>query len=120
MKSDDELKALMISSEAPILFARACEIFIEELTLRAWMHSEESNRRTLQKIDITTAVSDSDMYDFLIDVVPREIAAASDTAEQSQIPSTEQFASHENNSDAVYTYALNTVASNDSYRQVNT
>ena len=37
----------MISAEAPILFAKACEIFIIELTFRAWMHTEESKRRTL-------------------------------------------------------------------------
>ena len=61
----------MISAEAPTLFAKACEIFIEELTLRAWTHAEENKRRTIQKSDISTAVSKSDMYDFLIDIVPR-------------------------------------------------
>lgn len=73
MKSDDDVKSLMISAEAPMIFAKACEIFIEELTLRAWMHAEENKRRTLQKSDIATAVSKSDMYDFLIDIVPRDI-----------------------------------------------
>ena len=38
----------MISAEAPVLFAKACEIFINELTLRAWTHTEENKRRTLQ------------------------------------------------------------------------
>lgn len=38
----------MISAEAPVLFAKACEIFILELTLRAWIHTEENKRRTLQ------------------------------------------------------------------------
>jgi len=37
------------------------------------MHAEENKRRTLQKSDIATAVSKSDMYDFLIDIVPRDI-----------------------------------------------
>lgn len=36
------------------------------------MHAEENKRRTIQKSDIATAVSKSDMYDFLIDIVPRE------------------------------------------------
>ena len=62
----------MIASEAPILFSKACEIFIEELTTRAWMQAEESKRRTLQKQDISNAISRSDMYDFLIDIVPRD------------------------------------------------
>ena len=32
MKSDEDVR--MISAEAPVLFAKACEIFILELTLR--------------------------------------------------------------------------------------
>ena len=38
----------MISAEAPILFAKACEFFILELTLRSWMETELNKRRTLQ------------------------------------------------------------------------
>ena len=45
MKSDEDVR--MISAEVPVLFAKACEIFIIELTYRAWMHTEESKRRTL-------------------------------------------------------------------------
>jgi len=30
------------------MFAKACEIFILDLTLRAWIHTEEGKRRTLQ------------------------------------------------------------------------
>ena len=62
----------MIGSEAPILFAKACEIFVLELTLRSWIHTEENKRRTLQKSDIAIAISKSDMFDFLIDIVPRD------------------------------------------------
>jgi nuclear transcription factor Y gamma len=72
MKSDIDVKPLMISAEAPIIFARACEIFIEELTLRSWMHAEENKRRTVQRSDIATAVGKNDMYDFLIDIIPRD------------------------------------------------
>lgn len=38
----------MISAEAPVLFAKAAQIFITELTLRAWIHTEDNKRRTLQ------------------------------------------------------------------------
>jgi len=38
----------MISAEAPVIFAKACEMFILELTMRAWTHTEENKRRTLQ------------------------------------------------------------------------
>lgn len=72
MKADPEVK--MISAEAPILFAKGCDIFITELTMRAWIHAEENKRRTLQRSDIASALSKSDMFDFLIDIVPREDA----------------------------------------------
>lgn len=62
----------MISAEAPILFAKAAELFIMELTLRAWIHTEDNKRRTLQRNDIAMAISKFDMFDFLIDIVPRE------------------------------------------------
>ena len=73
MKSDEDVK--MISAEAPILFAKGCDIFITELTMRAWIHAEESKRRTLQRSDIAQAISKSDMFDFLIDIVPRDVIA---------------------------------------------
>ncbi|CAL8101092.1 unnamed protein product [Calicophoron daubneyi] len=76
MKLDDDIKCMMISAEAPILFAKAAELFIRELTLRAWIHTERNRRRTLQRNDIAMAVSDgdTDQFDFLIDIVPREEA----------------------------------------------
>lgn len=74
MKADPEVK--MISAEAPILFAKGCDIFITELTMRAWIHAEENKRRTLQRSDIASALAKSDMFDFLIDIVPREEAGS--------------------------------------------
>jgi nuclear transcription factor Y gamma len=55
----------MISSEAPLIFSKACEIFILELTMRAWVHTEESKRRTLQKSDVASALAklDSNLFD---------------------------------------------------------
>lgn len=72
MKADEDVK--MISAEAPILFAKGCDVFITELTMRAWIHAEENKRRTLQRSDIAAALQRSDMFDFLIDIVPREEA----------------------------------------------
>ena len=34
--------------QAPVLFAKAAQIFINELSLRAWIHTEDNKRRTLQ------------------------------------------------------------------------
>lgn len=70
MKLDEDVK--MISAEAPVLFSKAAELFIHELTLRAWIHTEENKRRTLQKNDVALAISKCDTFDFLIDIVPRE------------------------------------------------
>ncbi|KRX68451.1 Nuclear transcription factor Y subunit gamma [Trichinella sp. T9] len=74
MKLDEEVKPLMISAEAPVLLAKAAQMFIENLTLRAWGHTEENKRKTLQKNDIAMAISKDDQFDFLIDTVPREHA----------------------------------------------
>ncbi|RXK35821.1 hypothetical protein M231_06915 [Tremella mesenterica] len=63
MKSDEEVK--MISAEVPVMFAKACEG-------RAWLIAESNKRRTLQKSDVAAAIAHSDMFDFLIDIVPRD------------------------------------------------
>ncbi|GBN21498.1 Nuclear transcription factor Y subunit gamma [Araneus ventricosus] len=70
MKLDEDVK--MISAEAPVLFAKAAELFITELSLRAWVHTEDNKRRTLQRNDIAMAITKYDQFDFLIDIVPRE------------------------------------------------
>ena len=74
MKSDEDVR--MISAEAPVLFAKACEFFIHEMTLRAWNAAEEHKRRTLQRGDIATAISRTEVWDFLLDSVPLEPDAA--------------------------------------------
>lgn len=70
MKADEDVR--MIAAEAPVVFARACEMFILELTHRSWAHAEENKRRTLQKNDIAAAITRTDVFDFLVDIVPRE------------------------------------------------
>ena len=67
MKNDEDVK--MISSEAPALFAKACELFLIEITHRAWIHTEEKRRRTLQKEDIKSCISRTEIFDFLLDLV---------------------------------------------------
>ncbi|XP_010537295.1 PREDICTED: nuclear transcription factor Y subunit C-10-like [Tarenaya hassleriana] len=68
MKSDPEVK--MISADTPPVFAKACEMFILEMTLRAWIHTESRNRDTIQRCDLAEAVKRSETFDFLIDLVP--------------------------------------------------
>ncbi|KAG9445877.1 hypothetical protein H6P81_012005 [Aristolochia fimbriata] len=78
MKADEDVR--MISAEAPILFAKACELFILELTIRSWLHAEENKRRTLQKNDIAAAITRTDIFDFLVDIVPRDADIKDDAA----------------------------------------
>lgn len=63
MKSDEDVR--MISAEAPVLFAKACEMFILELSIRAWGAAEKCKRRTLQKEDVEAAIRNTDIFDFL-------------------------------------------------------
>ncbi|OMO58666.1 Transcription factor CBF/NF-Y/archaeal histone [Corchorus olitorius] len=66
-KSGDDVK--MISGEAPIVFSKACELFIEELTQRSWMVTMQGKRRTLNKEDVASAVAATDIFDFLLNLV---------------------------------------------------
>lgn len=45
---------------------QACEMFILELTLRAWNAAEENKRRTLQRSDVAQAITRTDIFDFLV------------------------------------------------------
>ena len=47
-------------------------VFISEITARAWIVAESNKRRTLSRTDIARAISKSDQFDFLIDIIPRE------------------------------------------------
>ncbi|KAG8860550.1 hypothetical protein FRB96_003804 [Tulasnella sp. 330] len=71
MKSDPDVK--MIGSDAPVLFAKACEMFITEVTSRAWLVASQNKRRTLSRVYVAKALAMSDQFDFLIDIVPREV-----------------------------------------------
>lgn len=68
MKVEENVK--MVASEVPVLFSLVAEVFIEELTLRAWMSTEDGKRKILQAGDISFAAKTSPMYDFLVHIVP--------------------------------------------------
>ncbi|XP_014517423.2 nuclear transcription factor Y subunit C-2-like, partial [Vigna radiata var. radiata] len=68
MKSDEDVK--LVSAEAPVVFAKACELFIMELTMKAWANTEANNRRTIKKSDIASAIARTDVFDFLEDIAP--------------------------------------------------
>ena len=49
-------------------------------SFRAWRHTERNRRRTLQRQDLHAAVGESEVYDFLIDIVPRVTTAKTTAA----------------------------------------
>ncbi|CCH61125.1 hypothetical protein TBLA_0E00640 [Henningerozyma blattae CBS 6284] len=61
----------MVAAEAPLLFAHACELFVSDVALRAAAEASRQGRRTLQRADVQAALLQSEMFDFLIDIVPR-------------------------------------------------
>jgi nuclear transcription factor Y, gamma len=69
-------------------------VFIAEITARAFLIADSNKRRTLSRADIAKALSKSDQFDFLIDIVPREdpyaavppMAGMSSSAQQQQQP----------------------------------
>jgi nuclear transcription factor Y, gamma len=56
----------MVSSEAPIMIAKACEMFIHDLTLRAWINAQENTMSTIETINFYDAICHTDNYKFLI------------------------------------------------------
>nr|KYP34194.1 Nuclear transcription factor Y subunit C-2 [Cajanus cajan] len=70
MKYDEDVD--VISSDACVVFSKACEMFIKQLTLRSWFHVEENKKETVQRCHIATAISHPVEYDFLTDTVPRD------------------------------------------------
>ncbi len=71
-------------------------MFILELTLRSWNHSEENKRRTLQRNDIAAAITRTDIFDFLArappgpspGAVPSAVPAVLPQCSAAQLPTT--------------------------------
>ncbi|KAK7053700.1 nuclear transcription factor Y subunit C-2 [Favolaschia claudopus] len=73
MKSDPDVKRARVS--ALHIFMCSClimPVFIAEITARAFIIADSNKRRTLSRADIAKALTKSDQFDFLIDIVPRE------------------------------------------------
>lgn len=68
MKTDGDVQR--ISGDAPVFFAKACEMFIQELTLQAWHHTKQNKRMTLQRKDISVALATTEVFDFLVGISP--------------------------------------------------
>ncbi|XP_027771311.1 nuclear transcription factor Y subunit C-1-like [Solanum pennellii] len=69
MKKNEDVR--MVAGESPVLLAKACELFIQDLTLRSSLHAQENHRRILKKDDLTDVIVQTDYFDFLLDVFHR-------------------------------------------------
>jgi histone H3/H4 len=70
----------MLANEALVLQTKACEFFIREVTTRAWRHADLNRRKTMQKGDIWASMTESEVFDFLIDIIPRATATTGTAA----------------------------------------
>ncbi|KAG4960156.1 hypothetical protein JHK87_036789 [Glycine soja] len=70
IKTDKDVK--MISAETPVVFAKACEMFIKELTIRAWANTEARKGKILSQRDLVSAISQTASFDFLDDIMPKD------------------------------------------------
>ena len=85
MKVDEDVR--MISAEAAIVFARACEMFILEflygITLKKKKKKKKKKKSKFKNDEvkillfclkkIATAITRTEIFDFLVDIVPRGI-----------------------------------------------
>ncbi|EOA25232.1 hypothetical protein CARUB_v10018545mg [Capsella rubella] len=70
MKCDPNVK--MVSWKGPVLLAKASEMFIQEVTLRAWRQTQSRSRTTIRSCDIHAALRSSVIYNELVNLLSVE------------------------------------------------
>ena len=63
MQADENL--VSISPESTLLFSKAAELFVLDLTMRAWAKMDKARRSQLKMVDMGLAMTESELYDFL-------------------------------------------------------
>ncbi|KAF7819967.1 nuclear transcription factor Y subunit C-2 [Senna tora] len=63
---------LEIFEESRAVLEKATEIFIEELSLRAWYRTGEKNKNTIERNDFAEEINENKVYGFLADIVPMD------------------------------------------------
>ncbi|XP_051140236.1 nuclear transcription factor Y subunit C-2-like [Andrographis paniculata] len=64
------VKKIMESNEEVKMLEKACELFIKELTVRAWIQANFNNSQTLHRNDVANAIRDIDVLKSPRNVVP--------------------------------------------------
>lgn len=65
-----EEDARHVALEVPFLFAKVTECFVEDLTAKTWQITQGRGRSIVKCEDILKAIRSSDLYDFLLHIVP--------------------------------------------------
>ncbi|OEL20003.1 hypothetical protein BAE44_0018971 [Dichanthelium oligosanthes] len=60
---------MMMTFDTPSFLTKACEIFVQELSFRAWMCANSHHRNIILDSDIAEAIASIESYDFLNDVL---------------------------------------------------
>ncbi|BAF17058.1 uncharacterized protein [Oryza sativa Japonica Group] len=61
--------AMMLSADTPTFVTKLCELFVQELTLRAWVCANSHNRDIILGTDIAEAITTTESYHFLGNVL---------------------------------------------------
>ena len=70
MKTDVDVN--MISNDSPIVLAKACELFIIDLSLRAQFFSQNKDKE-LKKQDVIMAIANIPHFEFLKHLIPSRV-----------------------------------------------
>ena len=74
MRLDEKIN--LIGVEVPVLLRKACDMFMKDLTMRTWAHTEAKQRKTLGLGDLGDAMKEDEMFDFLIDFQPHVVTTS--------------------------------------------
>ncbi|KAB8112299.1 hypothetical protein EE612_050462 [Oryza sativa] len=72
---------MMLSADTPAFVTKLCELFVQELILRAWVCANSHNREIILGTDIAEAITTTESYHFLANVVHGHQALGSNIPE---------------------------------------
>uniref|UniRef100_A0A0D9XY37 Core Histone H2A/H2B/H3 domain-containing protein n=1 Tax=Leersia perrieri TaxID=77586 RepID=A0A0D9XY37_9ORYZ len=60
---------MMMTFDMPAFLSKMCELFVQELAIRAWACAQSHNRCIILDTDIAEAIASTECYDFLVDTL---------------------------------------------------
>ncbi|KAG8046238.1 hypothetical protein GUJ93_ZPchr0008g11526 [Zizania palustris] len=60
---------MMMTFDMPAFLSKLCELFVQELAVRAWACAQSHSRCIILDTDIAEAIAATESYDFLVDIV---------------------------------------------------